>query len=532
MNRLEAAPLHDFIDKTIDQRAGGSTAPLADDAEFLRRIYLDLVGTIPTSAEARKFLADKSLNKRETLIDRLLADARFPRRMREAFTVMLLERRAGSVVPNEKWNAWLETAFAKNKPWNQLVAEILSADGLQENSAAGIRFFVDGGRNNPDQMTRDIGRLFLGMDLQCAQCHDHPNVKSYKQVDYVGLLAFVKTSKLQNRKYFLASPKTEKIEFQSVFTPLDKKTTGPRLPGGKEIAIPTFKKGEEFSVKGDRKKGTPSIPKFRPRVLLAKELTRASNRRFVLNSVNRIWFLMMGRGLVHPLDFLHNDNPASHPKLLNQLADEFVKHKFDLRWLIREIALSKTYQRSSRIPENIDPKTLKPEHYRVAIAKPLAAEQMAWTLMRATGMQESIQKNTTPPKQKFTVKDYINGRIPTPKRIVDVMTLFSGMFGNPPGEAEVEFQPSSSHSLFLMNDKLMVEWLKPQAGNLVSRLMRINKPEQLADELYLSVLTRFPTSDERKRVVEHLTQNKNRRTEAIADYTWALLASSEFRLNH
>jgi hypothetical protein len=524
-----ASPLNQHIDKAIASQTAGQTAATADDAEFLRRIYLDLVGTIPTTKEARTFLADKTANKREKLIDRLLADPRYPRRMREAFTVMLLERRKGSVVPNKKWNPYLESAFAKNIPWDKLVAEILSADGLNEKIAPGMRFFVDGGRNNPVQMTRDIGRLFLGMDLKCAQCHNHPNVKDYKQADYVGLLAFVNTSKLKG-KYFIATPTAKKIEFQSVFTPEDKKSTGPRLPNGKEIVIPVFKKGEEFAVKGT--KGMPSIPKFRPRMLLAKDLASATNRRFVLNSVNRIWFLMMGRGLVHPLDFIHPDNPASHPGLLNLLADEFVKHKFDVRWLVREIVLSKTYQRGSRFPEKVKLQDVKPQQYRVAISKPLSAEQMAWSLIEVTGQLKSL-KTTDPPKDvKFTVKDYINNRIPPPTYLSDVMVLFTGIFGNPPGEAEVDFQPSSEHSLFLMNDKLIVNWLKPKPGHLISRVSAMKDANLIADELYLSVLTRFPNKTERMQVADYLQKNSKRRVAALTDYAWALLASSEFRLNH
>ena len=527
--------LHRQIDRAIAQKSGGPLAGPASDAEFMRRVYLDLSGTIPTSAEARSFLADKNSAKRQKLVDRLLAGPNYPRRMQEATSVMLLERRVGKNVSENSWNKYLRESFAKNKPWDRLAGEIVSGEGRDERSQPAIKFFVDGGRTDQHQMTRDVARLFLGMDVQCAQCHDHPSIDEYTQADYFGLLAYLTSSKVKKNPktqlaYFVETPLAGPLDFASVFSPEDKRKTGPRLPGKKEIAVPTFEKGKEIDQPA--KDGVPAVPKFRPRTLLSEQLTSAGNERFKRNSVNRFWYLMMGRGLVHPLDLMHKGNPPSHPKLLGQLADRFAKQKFDVKWLLREMALSETYQRSGLLPKGVRAEDAPAERYQAAIAKPLSAEQLTWSLLQATGNLDALMKAAEVKDSKFTFKDYINGRIPLPADIAETMLLMTSVFGNPPGEAEVDFAPAVGHSLYLMNEPLLQSWLKPRSGNLVDRLEKLKEPAKVAEELYLSVLTRLPSDEETTEVAEYLKRFEKRRTEALGELAWALLASAEFRLNH
>ncbi len=532
---FSAPPLHQQIDQLIEAKAGDSVTELADDAEFLRRASLDFNGIIPTADETQKFLADKNPQKRENRINRLLADAKYARRMREAFTVMLLERRTGANVSDEDWNAFLEMSFAANKPWNQFVRELFQANATDEKLRGSVKFFVDGGRGDHHQMTQDVARLFLGMNIHCAKCHDHPTVAEYTQADYYGLLSYLSQSKLQKNSATQASHLVEtvakdKLEFASVFVPEDKQKTGPRLPKGAEIEIPAFENDQQFAE--PPKDGLPGVPKFRPRLLLSDHLTAATNKRFVRNSVNRFWFLMMGRGLVHPLDMLHRDNPPSHPKLLDVLAREFVAHKFDVKWLLREIATSRAYQRSSLLPEGVNPKDAPPQSYQVANGKGLSPEQMMWSFLRATGHLDKLMKRPKAEDSKFTYKDYINRRIPPPDNLHDTMTLFTNVFGNPSGEAEVVFQPSMGQSLFLMNEPLLLSWLKPQNDNLIDRLAKQKDSSLVAEQLYLGILSRQPDKEEKTFVAEHLEQNAARRTEAISQFAWALLSSAEFRLNH
>ncbi|MBM4069396.1 MAG: DUF1549 domain-containing protein [Planctomycetes bacterium] len=526
-------PVHQRIDKATAERNGGAMASLASDAEFLRRVYLDLTGIIPAAAETRKFLADSDPNKRAKTIDLLLASKDFSRRMREVVSVMLLERRAGTVISDQEWNKFVEGAFAADMPWDQFVRELISADGSDARTRPAIRFFVDGGRSSHDQMTQDVARLFLGMNLQCAQCHNDRNIREYEQAHYFGIYAYLRQSKLQTdksqRAFLIETVAKDKMEFQSVFSK-NKQFTGPRLPDRGEVAVPAFKKGDECAAPA--KDGFPGVPKFRPRQLLARDLTAADNRRFVRNAVNRFWFLMMGRGLVHPLDLLHVKNPASHPDLLEFLVDDFVAHKFDVKYLLRQIALSQSYQRSSILPGDIDPAAVKPESYRVANAKGLSSEQLAWSLMRATGNLERIAATPLSKKSKFTYKDYVNGRLPAPDNLSDVMKLFAAAFGNSAGSPEVDFTPSASQSLFLLNDKLLRNWLTPRDGNLVDRLTKESNSDRIAEELYLVSLSRLPDDEEKALVRGSLERHKSRRSQALGDLAWALLTSAEFRLNH
>lgn len=526
-------PAHQRIDKEIASKAGGPLAPPADDAEFFRRVHLDLAGIIPTAEQTRQFLADSDPNKRVKIIDALLAGENYARRLGDVVSVWLLDRRPGTVISDPEWTQFVEAAFASNQPWDAFVRDLISADGRDAKTRAGIRFFVDGGRNSPSQTTQDVARIFLGMNLQCAQCHNDPNVRDYEQAHYFGLFAYLRQSKLQSdkmkRSFLIETVAMDKAEYQSVFSN-EKRFTGPQLPDRAEVDVPKFKKGEEFE--SPAQDGLPGVPKFQPRRLLARDLTAPDNRRFVRNTVNRFWFMMMGRGLVHPLDLMHAKNPASHPELLEFLVDDFLTHKFDVKYLLREIALSHAYQRSSMVPEGVKPESVKPESYRVANSRGLSAEQMAWSLMRATGNLERIQAQPRGKDSKFTTKDYLNGKLPVPDNLQDVMSLFVATFGNPAGTPEVEFTPSAGQSLFLMNEKLLQSWLKPQAGNLVDRLAKETDPEKIAEELYLSALTRLPDAEEKSLVRQYLDRYKDRRTDAIGEAAWALLTSAEFRLNH
>ena len=535
MPSSRAGELAKRIDSIIKKQADGELAQVSSDAEFLRRIYLDLNGIIPTYEEIVAFLDDRDKNKRTKLIDILLNDSRYAVRMREAVTVMLLERRIGTTTPVTKWNQFLESAFSKNKPWDQVVREIITADAGNEETYGSLKFFTATGRTVHDQMTQDVARLFLGMNIHCAKCHDHPSVDDYKQSDYFGLLAFLNQTKTakhtgDNKTYLVEGVSTGKLEFQSVFEPDTKHHVGPRLPGLVENDVHVFESGDEFEQ--DPKDGLPGIPKFRPRMLLAQQLASSENKQFVQNSVNRFWYLIMGRGLVHPLEMIHSDNPPSHPELLELLSAEFANSGFDVKHLIREIVLSDSYQRSSQLAEDETEQSCPPESYKVAISKGLTPEQAAWSIMRATGVLAEMQNAKPDPDTTFSFKDYINDRIPAPSNLQDTMTLFVSVFGSPPGVAEVEFQPSMGQALFLMNEKLILEWLKPREGRLIRKLEMIKDDAQVAKELYVTVYSRYPTAEEVAMVEEFLQGNSQRRTDAIAEFAWAMITSAEFRLNH
>lgn len=500
-------PMHSRVDALVDAKLTGQpVAVLADDAEFLRRAFLDFVGRIPKVTEAREFLNDSATDKREKLIDKLLASEEFPNRMADLMHVMLMERRG----EHPEWIAYLRESFKQNKPWDQMVREMVSPDPKSEQTRAAAFFLSKRlehyGQNAIDYpiLTRDVGRLFLGMDLQCAQCHDHLFIKDYKQDDFQGLyIAFLNTDLRSDVKFPAVSEKlmTKKIEFQSVFNP-EKKSIGPRVPGRSEIAIPEFAKGEEYLEPPDKKTKDPGRPKFSPLEQLANQITAADNTQFAKSIANRIWFVTMGRGLVHPLDLHHSENPPSHPELLDLLAREMIEHKFDLKWLLRELALTRTYQRSGVLPA--DAKDPLPDRFAVALEKPLSAEQLFASVTTAVG---------TKPADAIKLK-------------------FVKAFANPPMEPEGEFAPSLRASLFLMNDVELLKLLDPQPENLLTRLKALDSPEAVADELYVSVLSRRPVAEEIAEVTEQLKAAGDRKEVVLRQLAWALLASSEFCLNH
>ena len=517
-------PVHAKIDQLIESAAGMSVAPVADDAEFLRRVFLDLAGRIPSADEARTFLNDAAADKRTVLIDRLLAAPEYSRRLREAWNVQLMER-AGE---HDEWTKFLEHSFAANKPWDKLVREILNPNPDDE-ATRGAAFFLTKRLENYGQqpvdlpgLTRDVGRLFLGVDLQCAQCHDHLFIDDYKQVDFQGLHTFLSHATIRNDVKFPAVGEKlvdKKTEFMSVFVK-EPRTTGPRLPFGTEVEVPAFAKGEEFSVAPDRKVNFPGKLKFSPLAILSEQLPTAANALFVRNIVNRLWCQMLGRGLVYPLDQSHSGNPPTHPAVLDLLATEFAAHQFDIKWLLRELALTRAYQRSSVLPAGLEREPL-PEKYVVSIEKPLSTEQMLWSILQATG---EVARYQPAPSADGKPK-------PNPP-LDDLRKSFLAAFANPPRDPEGEFAPSVKAALFLSNDGKVLELLKPREGNLADLMVKETDEAKLSDTLFHAVLTRSPSAEEAQAVAQFLAARSDQRDKAVAQAIWALISSTEFCVNH
>jgi hypothetical protein len=514
--------LSERIDKAITQKAGypKQAAGQSSDAEFLRRVYLDFTGVIPSAEEARAFFKDPSPNKRRELIDRLLTSPGYARHMQNVFDVLFMERRPERAVPKPEWRQYLYDSAAANKPYDVLVRELLSADGSDPKMRAPARFFLD--RNGEAHLlTKDISRLFLGMNLHCAQCHDHPIVAAYRQEYYYGIYAFLNRSFVfvyKAKKTSVFAEKAEgEVSFQSVFVPKVTKNTGPRLPEGAPIAEPKLDKGKEYVVAPA--KGNRPIPKYSRRAQLAGQLT--ASERFKRTAANRLWYLMLGRGLVHPVDFDHPANPPSHPELLDLLAKDLAARKFDIKSFLRDIALSQTYQRSSELPKG--GKELAENSFALALLKPLSPEQMAWSMMQATGLLDSERKaQGKKPNEQALFAKLANNEAP-----------FVALFGSQAGEpADLGFQATLDQTLFLANGALVRGWLAPRPGNLMDRLNKIKDGGPLAEELYLSVLTRYPTTEEQKEVADYLARHVSDRPVALQELAWALLASAEFRFNH
>ena len=501
-------PLHVRIDSLILAGAEGlpSAAP-ADDAEFFRRVNVDFVGVIPTTDAMLAFVSNPDPDKRTAVIDSLLNGPGYARRMAEWFHQHLMERRAD----HDLWMGWLEQSFTTNKPWNQMAKEMIRAD-FRDESNRGASFFLSNrlekyGQNTTDYsgLTRDVGRLFLGMDLQCAECHNHRLVDDYEQADFQGLFAALKNLTLVQTDYPAVEEGviTEKLKYASVFTQKER-VTAPRVPGREEIPIPVFEKGLEFAVAPDKKAKKPGVPSFSPLAAFAGEVPQSPT--FATNFVNRVWFLLMGRGLVEPLDLFHSGNPASHPELLDLLAKEFASKGYDIKWLIRELAMTAAYQRSSELPDGVE--TLPEEKFLVAKQRRLSAEQLMENVLRATGAEVDEE-----------ARDALTER-------------FLKALANEPKEPEYEFSPGLKGALFVMNDAEVQKLLTVGPGAIVSRLSGEPDGRKIAIALYGAIFSRLPMDEESGELVAYLTEHADDRKRALREIAWAMLASTEFAVNH
>ncbi len=532
--------LHERIDQQIEsgfRKWDAKAASRSSDAEFLRRVFLDLTGSIPDSQTVRKFLAEDHPDKRGQLVDQLLASDDFARHMAIVFDVMLMERRPDKYVTTREWRSYLEQSFAMNKPLDVLSAEILAGEGTDEKLRPAAKFYLDRAVEK-DTLVRDIGRLFLGVDMQCAQCHDHPSIEDYLHEHYYGLSVFVagsKTFKQPDGKMVLQETVVREVEFASVFDPDTTRTTGPRLLD-LLLDLPATTPGEEYVEKPSRT--VRAVPKFSLRKLLAKKLPSQETPEFARNMANRFWAMMMGRGIVHPLDMHHSANPPSHPELLELLASQLALSKYNTKAFLRELALSKTYQRSSLIPEGIDPKQVPEESFAVANMKGLSPDQLFASLLKATDSEQLLEsqieealKEDQAAYQKLLddQEKLIEARL---EKTAERIQQFVALFGSTPGRPEGEFQSSLPHALFFANSETVISWIEPKGENITAQLLKIEDHSQLVETAYVSLLSRMPTTEEIRLGAKHLEDGKSDRQAAVMELGWSLLASAEFRLNH
>ena len=520
IDRLIAAKLPDY-----DKLA----APVSGDLEFLRRVYLDLTGSIPSAKQAREFLADAAPDKRAKLIDQLLASPEFSRQLARVLDVMLLQRRPQQHVTIAEWKTYLHQACVENRPWDQLVTEILSADGIDPQTRPAARFYLDRG-GEVNLITSDIGRIFMGVNLECAQCHNHPHVEDWKQSHYYGISAFLIRSSLFNEqgKQVFQEDAVGEVKFESVFDIRDKiskgpQTTRPRVFEGMFEEEPKFDFGQEYARVPA--KDVRPIPKFSRRAQLADAIISPTNRQFRRNIANRLWAAVMGRGLVHPLESDHSENPASHPELLDLLADNIAARKYDMRAFLKDLLLTKTYQRSSlRTPEQQATPAPEAATFAVALLRPLMAEQMAWSMMQATGIAEIYRVNLG---TNYTEDKWYN-------QLYVVEQTFVNLFGGEVGKPMKDFEATVEQTLYLSNDTGIQNWLPPAGANLCQRLVALPPTEfqAMAEDLYLSCLTRLPTPEEVQELTTYMADRAETRAVAYQELIWALVTSAEFRFNH
>ena len=544
--------LHRRIDRLIadaTENYGQFASQPVAEAEFLRRVCLDLTGRIPSAAQRRAFLSNRTDDKRTELIDRLLKSPEHARRLQHYFDVLLMQRRPKKYVEPAKWREYLFTSIRENKSWRQLSRELLSADGTEDSKRGPARFLLDRDLKT-EETTRDLGRVFLGRDLQCAQCHDHPDIEEYAQRHYFGISAFL------NRSYVFKDPKSKQasigekadgtVKFTSVFTS-EEAETAPRILDLPAIEDPQPDR-EPYVAKPDSK--TRGVPKYSRRLLLADAVTDPANQAFRLTIANRLWALVMGRGLVEPLDMFHSENPPSHPKLLDVLADDLAAHDYDMRHTIREIVLSQTYQRSSLLCDNLSDSATgeansrlgsergnESSRYFSGLLKPLSPEQLAWSMMQACGLVDitqaamavKLQKESPDLKPDSTEYEWRLEALVN-KELQPHVDTFVTIFAS--ANESSRFDATAKQALFVLNGPLIGQWLQPADGNLMSRLQSVEDQQQVANIVFPELLTRTPTKREVTALSELLKAGGNDRRSVLQQAVRSILCSAEFRFNH
>ncbi len=493
-HRLDPAAVARLIDQAIQQRLTAekavSAAP-ADDAEFLRRVCLDITGIIPPADKVQAFLDSKEPAKRARLIEELLASPQYGQHMADLWQDLLLPPRESFAkgLKVEPLITWLAQEFNSNKPWNQMTAELLTATGSQQENGATTFFLAN---RSPDKLTDTVCRVFLGMQLQCAQCHNHP-FTGWKRTEYWGLAAFfAKVDDGGGKKLNKGGPLNVR-EARTVQTK--------RLPDSSLNAQPQFLDGKAPTLQ--------SSDPYRP--ALAQWLTARENPYFARAMVNRIWAQFFGRGLVNPVDNLHEDNPPSHPELYDALTRQFIASGFDVKELIRGVCLSQAYQRSST-PPSAASRDQAP--YAVMALKPLTPEQLYDSLATVLGPPDAAAKRDRKARKQ-------GGGGGSRSAFVDFFHPGEGADPN-------DYSAGIPQVLRLMNS----EWTGKVTAFATQLARSGQAPAQNIDRLFLVTLSRRPTSVEKQRVEHYLQSNSGQPAQAYSDILWALVNSSEFTLNH
>ncbi|MBA4065743.1 MAG: hypothetical protein C0501_18895 [Isosphaera sp.] len=491
------------------QKEGVKPAPRAEHAELVRRIYLDVLGRIPTADEASAYLEDDRADKHHRLIDELLAGAEMPAYWRGVFHHWLNgnldEKRPGE----DEFLAYLQTRLGENAAWDKMAREMLDPDETDPVGKGASYFLasrlIGGDRSAQlDAMTVAVSSTFFGVQMQCAKCHDHPTVDKWKQENYYGIAAFFARTATGRAKSGSGTALTEKPDGEVKFT--GRKT-------GETTARLLFLDGTVSEAKDGRRKA-----------LIAAGVN-AGSPYFKRAMANRVWKHLTGVGLVEPVDQIHDANPASHPEVLDLLAADFATSKFDLRRLMGGILHSEAYLRSSRW---VGPGARPADRtYAVAAPKPLSPPQLALSLAYATGYAEALRARYQGGDKNKPGGAVTPGLLRTRfEKERDYATLAARF--KQEGEG---FQANASHALFLTYNPVIHTMLKPGAGALVTRLAKA-KDDEAAHLAYLAVLSRPPTADEAAEVANYLAAPGVAREESCRDLVWALLAGSEFRFNH
>jgi hypothetical protein len=468
---------------------------VCSDEVFLRRVFLDVVGLPPTVAEYDRFMASTEPDKRAKLIDELLGRKEFSEIWVNKWAELLQVHTDPNKNISQKamflYYNWLVEKLSKNMPMDEMVQELLGANGGTFKNPATNFYQIT---TDTLAMNENVAQVFMGMRIQCAQCHNHP-FDRWTQNDYYGFAAFFSQIGRKTGEDY-----RETIVFNS---------------GGGEVAHPVG--GAAMKPKflgGD----TPDVAGKDRRVVLAKWLASSQNPWFATSFANRVWAHFLGAGIVEPVDDFRVSNPASNPELLEELGKRFTASKYDLKQLVRDICNSRTYQRTTQRNES---NASDERNFAHATVRRIKAENLLDAISAVTETKDKFQG------------------LPLGARAVQIAdggstTYFLTTFGRATRETvcscEVKMEPTLSQALHLLNGDTVNA--KIQQGGLIPRLIATKKfPEERVMELFVRTLARKPTREELDKLLPTLGEGSNR-AQALEDIFWALLNSREFLFNH
>ena len=493
-----------FIDDLVLEKLAAlnmAPSPKSDDSEFLRRVFLDTIGLLPTVDEAKSFLADADPEKRTKLVEQLLARPEFVDYWAYQWSDVLLL--SGSRLRPEaikSYYKWIRDRVAENTPWDEFARGVILAKGSTiENGAANFYAL----HQDPQDMVETTSMAFLGMSIQCAHCHDHPNEK-WTNDDYYGMVSLFARVRGKgwggdfrsgdgNRTIFL-------VDRGEVLQPRTARPQPPKPLDGDAIS---------FDDPADRREH------------LVKWLTAPQNPYFAKAIVNRIWANYFGRGLVEAVDDIRLTNPASNDKLLVRLAEELVRNKYDLKSLMRTIVQSETYQRSHAVlKENEADQRFLARSY----PRRLKAEVLLDALSQATA-SPTVFKDQPAGTRAIQLPD------------ANVASYFLDTFGRPERiltcTCERSDEPSMTQVLHLTNGKTIQEKLEAK-DNRITKFLDAKTPDaEIIETIFLSTLSRLPTDSERQRLATLLTETPEaEKRQSLEDLFWSVFTSKEFLFQH
>ncbi len=509
------SPQHNFIDQLVVKqlkRLNLPPSPQSNDADFIRRIYIDTIGSLPTPQETEAFLSNKSPDKRNKLIEQLLDRPEFIDYWTYKWSDLLLVN--GALIRPQavkKYHEWIHSHVKNNSPWDQMVRELITAQGSSIENGATNFYAI---HQDPESMTENVSQAFLGLSIECAKCHNHP-LEKWTNNQYYAMANFFSRVRAKGWGGSKGSGDGIRTLFVATEGDLVQPLTGKPQP-------PTPLDGEPIDI---------NAPEDR-RIYLANWLTSKKNHFFSRSITNRVWANFFGVGLVESVDDMRESNPASNEELLVAASDYLVKNNFDLKALMKVILQSAAYQRSSQpLPENKDEKRFYSRYY----PRRMMAEVLLDSISQVTEVPDEFTKFYEPNPQKTDF--YPKGTKAIQLYDSSVISYFLKTFGRNERmitcECERTEEPTMIQVLHISNGDTINNKLKAKESRVTKLLETKKTDKELIADIYMLCLSRKPTTEEETKLAELLSETpKAEKRQAIEDLFWGVLSSREFLFNH